>query len=179
MMVEIKSNRQLVWMIIEGAHWIFVALSLLYAVIVFTRLPNIEPAAILYFMPPLLACLLIIVNTAKGTNAGVVSLCKAFLTAIACSVLLGEQDFLLRNIKPQFPGMPPQQDRILTFYFGAYLLFLGVFIPTYLIGTSIYLHLWKRRAPISFPTCWVGAATWLAAMGVVVFNAPMILNRLF
>jgi hypothetical protein len=134
---------------------------------------------LLCFVPPILACLLLATNTINGTNPAVVLLCKVFLSMIAVAVLLGEQRILFANMKAQFPGMPPRQDRVVTFYFVAYALFLWVFLPAYLLGTSIYLH-WRRRpAPISLPTCCVGALTWIGTMSALVALTPRLLTRLF
>jgi hypothetical protein len=165
--------------LLEGLHWLWVAVVLIYAAAQLGVAPNVERAVLLYFAPPVIACALIAVNVARGTNQQVIWLCKLFLTTIAVGVLLGEQQILFANVKPQFPGVPPQQDRVLIFYFAAYMLFIGVFLPAFFLGTSLLLHYQKRNAPISLGTCLVGAATWIGCMIVVVALSPRIFARLF
>jgi len=93
--------------------------------------PNFERAVLLYFLPPLIALFLISINLIRGTNWTVIVLCQIFLNMIAFAVVLGELPFVLPNLKPQFPGMPPQQDRVLVFYFAAYALFLAASLPAW------------------------------------------------
>jgi len=164
---------------LEALHWLWVAAVLIYAATHLALAPNVERAVLLYFAPPVIACALITVNVARGTNQQVIWLCKLFLTTIAIGVLLGEQQILFANVKRQFPGVPPKQDRVLIFYFAAYMLFIGVFLPAFILGTSLLLHYQKRHAPISLGTCLVGAATWIGCMVFVAAHGPRILARIF
>ena len=170
--------RRILWLI-DNIHWIWVAAALAYAVTLLALLPNVERAMLLWFVPPLLACFLLALNKINRTNPEVICLCKVFLSMVAVAVLLGEQRVLFANLKPQFPGMPAQQDRILTFYFMAYALFLWVLLPGYLLGNSNYLHYHRRPAPISLPTCCIGTATWLGVMALLAALTPRIIDKLF
>ena len=161
------------------AHLIAAAAVLSHAAAHLALNPNIERAVLLYFVPPATAVFLIAINLVNGTNPAVIALCQIFLNLIAVAVLLGELPFVLPNLKPQFPGLPPQQDRILVFYFIAYALFLWLLLPPYFLGTSLYRHYRKAYAAISFPTCCVGALTWVGVMTLLVALSPRIFAKLF
>jgi hypothetical protein len=171
-------SRRFIW-ILNVIHLIAAAAVLAHAAAHLAINPKIERAVLLYFVPPVLAVLLLAVNLIRGTNPAVIILCQVFLDMIAVAVLLGELKFFLPNIKPQFPGVPPQQDRILTFYFIAYMMFLWILLPPYFLGGSMYQHYRKVPAAISLPTCCFGTLTWLATMVLLVALLPRIFAKLF
>jgi len=165
--------------ILHVAHLSFVAVVLSRAAAHLANNPNVERAVLLYFVPPLIAAFLIAVNLINATNPAVIALCQIFLSLIAVAVLLAELPQVMPNLKPQFPGLPPQQDRILVFYFFAYFLYLWILLPPYLLGTSLYQHYRKRVAGISWTTCLAGSLTWLVTIGILLAISPRIAAKLF
>jgi hypothetical protein len=160
-------------------HMFVAAAVLVQAVAHLAVNPNFERAVLLYFLPPLIALFLISINLIRGTNWTVIVLCQIFLNMIAFAVVLGELPFVLPNLKPQFPGMPPQQDRVLVFYFAAYALFLWVLLPPYLLGSALLQHYRKQPASISLITCCLGAVTWTGIMITFVALSPRLAEKLF
>ena len=165
--------------ILRLAHLVVAGAVLAYAVSHLALNPNIERAVLMYFVPPLLALLIIAINLIRGTNPDVIVLGELLLDMIAIAVLLGEHPFFGRILKPQFPGMPPQQDHVLVCYFIAYFLFFLFVLPPYLLGVSLRRHCRRLPAAISFPTCCVGAITWLGTMALIVSLIPTISAKLF
>jgi hypothetical protein len=170
-------SQRVIW-ILNVIHLIAAAVVLAYAAAHLAVNPNIERAMLLYFVPSVLAMLLLTVNLVRGANPEVIVLCQVFLDMIAVAVLLGELQFFLPIFKPQFPGMPPQQDRILTCYFIAYIAFFWIILPPYLLGDSLYRHYRKRPAAISLPTCYLGTITWHATLILLVALLPRVAAKL-
>lgn len=107
--------------------------TLMFVIAHLARLPNVERAILLYFIPPLIAWLILAINRGR-IQATPITGCRLFLTMIAAAVTLGEMTFILPSLKPQFPGMPPVADRVLVFYFAAYIIFIWLICPSYVIG---------------------------------------------
>ena len=119
------------------AYWLLVVGALIRAIALLAALPNVERAVLLYFVPPAVACLFLIADSGKFNRTAIRG-CEVFLSLIAIAVVVGEQPFVLPNLKPQFPGMPLQADRILVCYFAAYTLFVSVICPAYVLGSAVY-----------------------------------------
>jgi hypothetical protein len=121
---------------------------------------------LLYFVPPVLAYLFLIADTGKFNRTAILG-CEIFLSLISIAVVLGEQPFVLPNLKLQFPGMPPQADRVLVFYFAAYLLFILVICPAYVLGSAAYAHVRASPNQMSHPILYAGLSCWLLSMAVL------------
>ena len=160
-------------------HMLVAAAVLVHAASHLAVNPNFDRVVLAYFIPPLIALFLISINLKNRTNWTVIVLCQIFLNIIAFAVILGELPFVLPNLKPQFPGMPPQQDRVLVFYFAAYALFLWVLLPPYLLGSAFLQHYRKQPASISFITCCLGTATWAGTMLILFAITPRVAEKLF
>jgi hypothetical protein len=159
------------------AHDLVAFVILAFAVVKFAALPQFPRVTLLYFVPPVLAFLFLAFNTGKF-NPTVLCGCRLFLSMIAIAVLLGELPFVLPNLKPLFPGMPANQDRVIAFYFAAYGLFLWVICPGYVLSTSLYRDVYGLPGRMSRPILYGGCACWLVAMGFLV-AAVTITDKLF
>jgi hypothetical protein len=147
-------------------HDVFAFVVLGSAIWQLAVLPNVERAVLAFFIPPILALLFLVTNTGRF-NPTVIRGCRLFLSMIVVSVLLGEQRFVLANLKPQFPGMPAQADRILVFYFVAYGLFLWVICPGYVLGSWLRQHWSGSPTGKSSWIMYAGCFFWVGTMGVL------------
>ncbi len=155
------------WHLLWTVHDVLAFAALVNAIVQLARLPNVEPPVFFYFAPPLMAWLFLVANTGKFNSTALLG-CRIFLSMVAVSTLLAEQQFVVPNLKPQFPGLAPLADRILTFYFFAYGLFLGVMCPSYVLGTSLF-H--RGGGNCYIPSRWIlysGCVCWLGTMVVLV-----------
>ena len=128
--------------------------------------PNVPRAVLMYFIPPTLAFLALIFNWGHG-NPTFLAGCRLFLGLIAAAVLVAELPFL-PNPPPIFQGIPQQHDRVLFYYFAAYLLFIGLVMPGYFLGLAVYRDLRRQPCGISRSLLYFALATWLLGWSVAV-----------
>src|SRR5688572_18004639 len=81
------------------AHDLWAIGTLILVICQLAILPKVERAILLYFVPPLIAWLILVVNRGR-INATPISGCRLFLTLIALAVTAGELTFILPNLKP-------------------------------------------------------------------------------
>jgi hypothetical protein len=164
--------------ILNLAHDIVAFAILIHAAIGLAALPNAPSPVLGFFIPPTMAFLFLICNTGKF-NRTVLAGCRLFLGLIASFVLLAHLPFVLPNLKPQFPGLPPQQDRVVCFYLVAYALFLWVFCPAYVLGISLYRDYNRISPNMAWPILYAGLACWLLTMGFLVIGFVIQFNDFF
>ncbi len=158
------------------AHDVVAFAVLIHAAMGLAALPP-GPVPI-FFIPPTMAFLFLICNTGKF-NKTVLAGCRLFLGMIGTSVFLSHLPFVLPNLKPQFPGLPPQQDRIICFFLVAYGLFLWCFCPAYVLGNFLYRDYKGISQRESRPIMYAGLACWLLTMGFLVIGFVIKFNDIF
>lgn len=82
--------------------------TLIFVIAQLARLPNVEKAILLYFVPPLIAWLVLVINRGR-IQATPITGCRLFLTMITIAVTLGEMTFFLPNLNRSFLGCPRWQ----------------------------------------------------------------------
>jgi hypothetical protein len=161
---------------LKNAHRLWLALAFLYAVAHLLLLRKADPrVALLFLVPPTIAFL--ILSFAKPGRASRF-VCRLFLAMVTMAILLGEFRAFLPNLQPQFPGVPQQQDRILTFYVGVYLFFILGFLPPFVFALSLRRHSRGEPAELSQATCILGFMTWALMMLGFVANLPQLLKAM-
>ncbi|WP_254512227.1 hypothetical protein [Anatilimnocola floriformis] len=123
-------------------HDLFAFGALTTAVVQLAWLPNVDRTVLMFFVPPAIACLILVNNR---VDPFVRSACRLFLTFIAVAVTIAELTMALPIPKAIFPGMPHVADRILVYYFFAYGGFLWVLCPGYVLAS--WLHAWRKMRP--------------------------------
>lgn len=161
----------------HNAHNLWLIAALIYAVAHLAMLRNGDLRPVLLFLvPPLMAFGLL--SAPKATPPARFA-AKLFLGLVTVAIILAEQPFILQNMKPHFPGVPKAQDRILTFYTGAYLLFIMGFLPAFACGVSLYRHSRGEPAALAKPICYLGLVTWFLLMIGMIGNIPLVIAALF
>lgn len=163
------------------AHDVIAFAILVHAAIGLATLPNGPSPVLGYFVPPAMAflfliCNFLICNTGKCDRT-VLAGCRVFLGLIATFVLIAHLPFVLPNLKPQFPGLPPQQDRVICFFLMAYGLFLWFFCPAYVLGIFLYRDFKDISPRMSRPILYAGVACWLIAIGFLAIGFVMKFNE--
>jgi hypothetical protein len=161
---------------LENAHRFWGALAFLYAVAHLFLLRNADPrVALLFLVPPTLAFL-----TLSSPKAGRGSrfACRLFLAMVIMAIVLGESPALLPNLRPQFPGVPQQLDRILTLYCGVYMFFLFGFLPPFVFVLSLRQNSAGKSTELSRITCILGLMTWALLMLALVASIPQLLKAM-
>jgi hypothetical protein len=149
--------------LLKLVFWFVVVGSLIRAIGLLATNPNVERPVLGFFVPPVIAILFLAADNGKF-NRTVIRGCELFLGMIAVAVILGEQQFVIPNLKPQFPGMPAQAERILIFYFVAYGLFLWIICPAFVLGTPIYLRSQGLPQGMSSVILYAGLICWLSTI---------------
>ena len=120
--------------IAKVTHWLLLIVPLVNAGVCLVNLPGVERAVLIYFAPPVIACLFLLADTGKFEPI-VVRGCWVFLNVVAVGVILGQQNLFFPGVMPAvvraFPGMPFPANRFLMFYFIAYFSFLLVVCPAW------------------------------------------------
>jgi hypothetical protein len=168
----------------EIAHILVIMIVLGQAALRFIRLPNKdEPAIAVAFILPVFASFVVLFKPGQLAHLSVQRFFRRFLTVVGIAVLLGEQDILFANLKPQFPGLPAREDRILTFYLLSYVLFLGIWCPPFVLFRALYAMFLEPRtgpAPLVHQMIWLTASVlWLIVVGLLAAFLPRIAGRLF
>jgi hypothetical protein len=147
------------------AHDLLALALLAGAVVQLALLPNFERGMLLFFIPPTIAGVVLLVNRADPL---VLAACRLFLGLIATSVLCAELSLFLAIPKPQFPGIPLAADRVLTFYFVAYGVFLWIICPAHILVTWLR-HWWNERPKRACGTAFLCTAwsAWLGTMATL------------
>lgn len=161
---------------LENAHHLWLALAFLFAVANLFLLRNADPRVVLLFLvPPTLAFLIL-----SSPNPGRASrfACRLFLGMVTTAIVLGEFRALIPNLRPLFPGVPQQQDRILTFYVGVYLVFYLVLLPPYVFVISLRRHGRAEAVTLSRSTCILGLMTWALLVLGLVAGIPQLLKAM-
>lgn len=162
---------------LHDSHNLWLIAALIYAVAHLGMLRNGDLRPVLLFLvPPLLA--FGILSSPKATRPTRFA-AQIFLVLATIAIILAEQPFILQNMKPHFPGVPKDQDRILTFYTGAYLLFIMGFLPPFACGVSLYRHSRGERAALAKPICYLSLVTWLLLLIGLIGNIPRAFKALF
>lgn len=159
------------------AHDLGAIVALTFAIGHLLVLPNVERAVLLFFLPPSIAGTLLIANR---SDPFVLAACRFFLSLIAYAVLIAELTTWAPFPKPQFPGMPLVADRILSYYFVAFGLFLWVICPSYIL-TNWLRRWWGQLSKGVFASCFLFTAwiTWIGTMGALATAAFIGRNKIF
>jgi hypothetical protein len=147
------------------AHDLFAIAALTFAIVHLLSIPNVERAILAYFIPPLIAGTILLVNRSDPL---LLAACRFFISLIANGVLIAELTIQLPFPKPQFPPMPLVADRILCYYFVSFGLFLWIVCPAYIL--MYWLRHWiRQRYKGIVATCFLFIAwtTWLGTMCVL------------
>jgi hypothetical protein len=165
------------WRWFHDTHNFWLIAALVYAVahLAVFRNGDLRPV-LLFLVPPLFAFGTL--ASPKATPPARFA-AKLFLGLVTLAIILAEQPFILQNMKPQFPGVPNTQDRILTFYTGAYLLFIMGILPGFACGVSLYRHARGEHATLAKPICYLGLGTWLLLMVGMIGGIPVAIKALF
>jgi hypothetical protein len=157
--------------ILYMAHDVTAFAIVIYAAVGLGALPKLDPGIFTCFFPPIIAFVFLMVNTWRKLNTTFVAGCRLFLGTIATSVFLSHFTFVLPNLKPRFPGLPPQQDRVLCFYLATYGMFLWCFCPAYVLGNLLYRDFKGISPRMSTPILYASLTCWLffMAFGVIRF----------
>lgn len=165
------------WHLIEKGHKLWLVASLVYAAGHLIILRNGDARVVLLFLvPPILA--FGILSSPKSSRPMRFA-AQLFLGLVAVAIILSEQPLILQNMRPLFPGVPRAQDRVLTFYSGAYLLFIMGFLPGYVFIVSLYRHSRGEVASLTKPTCYLGLATWLLLLTGLIAGIPHVMKAMF
>ena len=171
-----STSRQL-WEWLENGHKLWLVAALIYAAGHLIILRNGDPGAVgLFLVPPFVAFGVLSSPTSSRPMRFAAQL---FLGLVAAAIILAEQPLFLQNMRPNFPGVPREQDRVLTFYLGAYSLFVIGFLPGYVFIVSLYRHSRGEVAALSKPTCYLGLATWLLLVTVLIAGIPHFMKAMF
>ena len=159
------------------AHDLVAIAALVFAIGHLLALPNVQPAIVCWFIPPLIAGALLAANR---SDPFLLAACRFFLSLIASAVLIAELTVWLPFPKPQFPGIPLVADRILCYYFVAYGLFLWIVCPAYILVHWLR-HWWGQRVKGVFATGFLLTAwtTWVGTMSVLAVVAILCRNKIF
>jgi hypothetical protein len=171
-----STSRQLrQWL--ENGHKLWLVAAFIYAIGHLLILRNGDPRAVfLFLVPPILA--FGILSSPKPSRPMRFA-AQLFLGLVAVAIILGEQPLILQNMRPLFPGVPREQDRVLTFYLGAYSLFIMGFLPGYVFIVSLYRHSRGEAASLTKPTCYLGLATWLLLLTGLIAGIPHVMKAMF
>lgn len=166
-----------VWCWLHDAHnfWLMAALTYAVTHLAIFRNGDLRPV-LLFLMPPLFA--FGVLASSKATPPARFG-AQLFLALVAIAIILAEQPSILQNMKPHFAGVPKAQDRILTFYMGAYLFFIMGILPGFAFGVSLYRHRRGEHAVLAEPICYVGLMTWVLVLMGMVSGIPRLLKALF
>lgn len=158
-------------------HDLLAMTALVIAILQLATLPNFELAYLLFFVPPLLAALVLLVNRC---DPFLLAACRVFLSLIAVAVTTAELTVSLPIPKPLFPGLPLLADRILAYYGVAYGLFLWIICPSYIL-THWSRHWITEQSKGVFGTLFLltAWAAWLVAMLGLAFTLVVSRHRLF
>ena len=166
------------WQWHDSGHKLWLAAALVYAVGHVMILGNGDFRDVLLFLVPPVAAFGVLSSPKASRTARFAA--QLFLGLVAVAIILAEQPWILQKMRPQFPGVPRQQDRILTLYGGAYLLFIAGFLPGYVFIVSLYRHSrGEAAAALTKPTCFLGLATWLLIVTVMVASIPQVIKAVF
>ena len=165
------------WSWLENGHKLWLVAALAYAVGHLLILRNGDPrVVVLFLVPPILAFGTL---SSPKSSRPMRFAARLFLGLVAVAIILSEQRLFLQNMRPHFPGVPREQDRVLTFYLGAYSLFVMGFLPGYVFIVSLYRHSRGEVAALSKPTCYLGLATWLLLVTVLIAGIPHFMKAMF
>jgi len=162
----------LLW--VRRAESLWLALVFLLAVGHLFLLHGADPGIILMFLlPPAIA---VWTATHPGATRAARLLAWTFLVLIATGVFLGPQHKILPGMDAWKGQLPITQSRILTWYSGVYLLYLGGILPPFAFLTSLWRHRHGVKAQLSPPTCYLGLFTWsLMMLAVVPLGVPRVI----
>ena len=165
------------------AHDVIAFAILVHAAIGLATLPNGPSPVLGCFVPPAMAFLFLIsnfliCNTGKCDRT-VLAGCRLFLGLIATFVLIAHLPFVLPYLKPQFPGLPLQQDRVICFFLVAYGLFLWFYCPAYVLGIFLYRDYKDIPPRMSRPILYAGVTCWLITIGFLAIGFVMKFNEIF
>ncbi len=158
-------------------HDLLALIALVIAVVQLATIPNAELGILAFFIPPLIAAALLLVNRSDPL---LLAACRLFLSLLALAVTTAELTVSLPFPKPQVPGLPPLADRIVTYYFVAYGLFLWVICPGYVLTN--WLRHWITEQPkgvfgtLFLLTAWTA---WLGTMLALAIALVIGRHRLF
>lgn len=146
-------------------HDLAAVAALSFAIGHLIALPNVERAILLFFIPPVIAGAFLIANR---SDPFLLSACRFFISLIAYAVLIAELTTWAPIPKPQFAGMPLVADRILSYYFVAFGLFLWIICPGYILIHWLR-RWWGQRTKGVFATCFLFVAwvSWVGTMGAL------------
>jgi len=127
--------------------------ALLVAVVHLILLRGVSVGLLLLFVvPPLAAFLLLHRTTAKGARR----LALAFLLLVALGALVAPFPAILPKLGGVDQRLPPESDRLLTWYAVVYLLFFVGILPTYFLMANLRRHWRGEPAAVSRFTCYLG-----------------------
>lgn len=170
-----KSSALRRWLV--RVHDLLALSALSIAIVQLAIIPNAKLEILAYFIPPLIAAAMLLVNRC---DPFLLAACRLFLSLLALAVTAAELTVSFPFPKPQFPGLPLLADRILAYYFVAYGLFLWIICPGYVLAH--WFRHWMTEQPkrvfgtLFLLTAW---ATWLGTTLALAIAIVIGRHRLF